>query len=292
MDSDSIGVERRRLPFTLIENAVLEDQELGPVDLLVYIALAKYADSEGVCWPAMATLGKLARCARETVARSISRLEARGYLRRSPRFRDDGGVTSNAYRLMPIEAKRYPSVIQDASPCDSGSHPPVIQDHTNYIQSELEPKKEREERAPARGIRSLPDCAAASEPSSLSSLLSQLKQEARARTCPIVIGRDWREGIGELMKSGTSKGEILQAFQACIESAPEKVTFFPRDFLKWRKVWRERTLKIHQSNQEKTDKEVRERALTAERERILQQREDPRAAAEIAGAIARLPWRR
>ena len=147
MESDSIGVERRRLPFTLIENIVLEDQELGPVDLLVYIALAKHADSDGVCWPSMATLGKLARCARETVARSIAHLGARGYLELTPRFRPDGGVTSNAYRLMPIEVKKYPPVTQDDTPCDSGSHPPVILDHTNYIQSELEPKKEREERA-------------------------------------------------------------------------------------------------------------------------------------------------
>ncbi|MGA9135776.1 MAG: helix-turn-helix domain-containing protein [Candidatus Sulfotelmatobacter sp.] len=292
MESDSVGVERRRLPFTLVENVVLEDQELGPVDLLVYIALAKHADSDGVCWPSMATLGKLARCARETVARSIARLEARGYLRRSPRFRDDGGVTSNAYRLMPIEVKKYPAVTQDDSPCDSESHPPVILDHTNYIQSELEPNKEREERATTRGIRSLPDCAAASEPSSLSSLLSQLKQEAREQTCPFVIGRDWREGIGELVKSGTSEGEILQAFQACIATAPERVTFFPRDFLKWRKVSRERTVKIRQRHQDKTDREVRERELAAEREVILRQREDPRAVAEIAGAIARLPWRR
>src|SRR5271169_5291957 len=72
MESDSVGVERRRLPFTLIENVVLEDQELGPVDVLVYLALAKHADGDGVCWPSMSTIGKLARCARETVARSIT----------------------------------------------------------------------------------------------------------------------------------------------------------------------------------------------------------------------------
>ena len=58
MQSDSIGVERRRLPFTLIENIVLEDQALGPVDILVYLALAKHADGEGTCWPSMATIAK------------------------------------------------------------------------------------------------------------------------------------------------------------------------------------------------------------------------------------------
>src|SRR5208283_3363646 len=111
------------------------------VDLLVYIALAKHADGEGVCWPSMATIGKLARCARETVARSITHLEARGYLKRTARFRPDGGVTSNAYKLMPIEAKRYPPVAQEDIPCDRESHLPVRQDHTNYIQSELDSEK-------------------------------------------------------------------------------------------------------------------------------------------------------
>src|SRR5208283_5308628 len=111
------------------------------VDLLVYIALAKHADGEGVCWPSMATIGKLARCARETVARSITHLEARGYLKRTARFRPDGGVTSNAYKLMPIEARRYPPVIADDTPCLAERHPPVIDDDTNYIQSELESER-------------------------------------------------------------------------------------------------------------------------------------------------------
>ena len=72
MQSDSVGVERRRLPFTLIENIILEDQSLSRVDILVYLAIAKHADGEGTCWPSMATIGKLARCARETVARSLT----------------------------------------------------------------------------------------------------------------------------------------------------------------------------------------------------------------------------
>ena len=93
MQSDSVGVERRRIPFTLIENIILEDQTLSRVDILVYLAIAKHADGEGTCWPSMATIGKLARCAREAVARSLTRLESRGYLKRSapisPRRRCD-----------------------------------------------------------------------------------------------------------------------------------------------------------------------------------------------------------
>ena len=51
MQSDSVTVERRRLPFTLIENVILEDAALGPVDILVYLAIAKHADSGGPVGP-------------------------------------------------------------------------------------------------------------------------------------------------------------------------------------------------------------------------------------------------
>src|SRR5208283_5440651 len=136
MQSDSVAVERRRLPFTLIENIILEDQTLGPVDILVYIALAKHADGEGTCWPSIATIAKIARVCRSKVFQAIKHLEARGYLKRTARFRPNGGVTSNAYRLMPMEAQQYPPVVQENTPRRPGRLAPVAQDDTNYIQSE------------------------------------------------------------------------------------------------------------------------------------------------------------
>ena len=219
MQSDSVGVERRRLPFTLIENIILEDQTLSRVDILVYLAIAKHADGEGTCWPSMATIGKLARCARETVARSLSHLEARGYLKRTARFRPDGGVTSNVYQLMPIGAQPYP-VTQADTPCELESHPPVRHDHTNYIQSELDPEnQEREERVRRPAARlSLPgQTPAPKSVPSLSFLLTRMKQEAQARRAPLVVGRDWSEGIAELARSGIPEDELIQAFTACIE---------------------------------------------------------------------------
>ena len=58
MQSDSVGVERWCLPFTLVESVILEDQALGPADVPVDLAMAKHADGEGVCWPSLATLRK------------------------------------------------------------------------------------------------------------------------------------------------------------------------------------------------------------------------------------------
>ncbi len=137
MQSDSVGVERRRLPFTLIENIILEDQALGPVDVLVYLALAKHADGEGTCWPSMATIARVARVCRSKAFQAIKHLEALGYLKRTARFRPDGGVTSNAYKLIPIEARRYPPVTQNDTP----SLPDTLPPSTGWTRTIFNPNK-------------------------------------------------------------------------------------------------------------------------------------------------------
>src|SRR5208337_3805656 len=110
-------------------------------DILVYLALTKHADLAGTCWPSMATIAKVARVCRSKVFETIKHLEARGYLKRSARFRPDGGVTSNVYHLIPLEAKKYPPVVQDVIPHPPERLPPVHHVDPNYIQSQLDSNK-------------------------------------------------------------------------------------------------------------------------------------------------------
>ena len=296
MQSDSIAVERRRLPFTLIENIVLEDQALGPVDILVYLALAKHSDGEGTCWPSLSTIAKLARVHRSSVAQAIKRLEARGYLRRTARFRPDGGVTSNAYQLIPLETKKYPPVAQDDTPCRIGRLAPVAQDDTNYTHLELDPNEERAEKAPprpAKASQNEQDRSRELAPDPLSPLLERIRQEAQMRGAPpCFIAGGWSSGIRALVTEGVSEEEILRAFTACIEVAPERVTFFPRDFLKWCKVSRTRGLRQQRENPGSQKHQARESERAREREQLLLQREDPYWQEQIAAAVAQLPWRR
>lgn len=295
MQSDSIGVERRRLPFTLIENIILEDQQLGPVDILVYLALAKHADGEGTCWPSMATIAKVARVCRTKAFQAIKHLEACGYLKRTARFRPDGGVTSNAYQLMPLEARRYSPVSQDDTPPLPQQHPPIHQVNTNYTHLELDPCKERALRAPriAQTPQNAPEPSHELASDSLSPLLKRIKQEAQARGAPpCFIAGEWSSGIQALMTNGVSGKEILRAFTACIETAPERVTFFPRDFLKWRKVSRAYRPTQQRENQRREERQAREHDRAREREQLLREREDPYWQEQVAAAIAQLPWRR
>jgi len=287
MESNPVGVERRRLPFTLIENVVLEDLELGPVDILVYIALAKHADGEGTCWPSMATIGRLARCARETVARSITHLEARGYLKRTARFRPDGGVTSNVYKLMPIEAKIYPPVAQDDIPCDLGSHPPVRQNHTNYIQSEQDPPKGETAARPVKPSR------CASSPPLAVYPEDQVIQELAIPG--LVHDRRFREGARSLLAEGKTSTELILAVRTAAGDPREcgGLSFIADRFPRWVRKAKEYERQHQQTQkQEAAAAERIERARSAEEERvrILTEQESIEGRQIVAAAIARLPW--
>jgi GntR family transcriptional regulator len=278
MESDSIGVASRRLPFTLIENVVLEDLELGPVDVLVYIALAKHADREGTCWPSMATIGKLARCARQTVARSIAHLEARGYLKRTARFRPDGGVTSNVYQLMTLKAERHPPVTQDDTPCPPARQAPVIDGDTNYIQSERDQKK-----GGARDAHCAP--LPASHPE------NQVIKEL-AEIPDLVHDRRFREGCRRLLAEGIPPAQLVQAVKAAAEDPRERggLSFIADRFPRWQRKTRELKKRLEAPTVE--EREEKERRYEEDRARIMAEQDSDEGRALVAAACARLPWRR
>jgi hypothetical protein len=99
-------------------------------------------------------------------------------------------------------------------------------------------------------------------------------------------------GIQALITGGVSEEEILKAFMACIETAPERVTFFPRDFLKWRKLSRAHGPREQREDQDREERQLLERDRAREREQLLREREDPYWQERIEAAVAQLPWRR
>ena len=128
---------------------------------------------------------------------------------------------------------------------------------------------------------------------SLSGLLERIKQEAQARGAPpCFIAGGWAIGIQALVAGGVSQEEILKAFTACIETAPDRVTFFPKDFLKWRKVSRTRVIRKQREHQRSKERQARECDCAREWEQALRDREDPYWQEQVEAAVAQLPWRR
>jgi len=67
---------RRRESFTMVENSVADDARVTGGDLLVFIALARYANCDtGRAWPSVETLGKVSRRSRPMVIESLRHLE-------------------------------------------------------------------------------------------------------------------------------------------------------------------------------------------------------------------------
>ena len=290
MRSDSVGVERRRLPFTLVENVIIEDQELGAVDVLVYLALAKHADGEGVCWPSLPTLAKIARVHRSSVAHAIKHLEARGYLKRTPRFRPDGGVTSNAYRLMPLTSEKYPPVAQEAAPRRPGRRGLVAQDDANHIQSEQDsPKGEPQDHTDQLSPQLAPPPSAAQPEEQVLADLADVSG--------LVHDRRFREGARHLLAQGKTPEDLVKAVQAAVRDPQEcgGLSFIADRFPRWARKARDQERQQQQAEKQETAAAERvERARTAEEERvrILAEQESEVGRQIVTAAIARLPWNR
>lgn len=65
----------------------------------VYMYLKNRAGRDGKCWPAIRTISRDMALSRSTVKRALDELCGAGLLTREPRRRDNGGRTSNLYRL-------------------------------------------------------------------------------------------------------------------------------------------------------------------------------------------------
>ena len=65
----------------------------------VYMYLKDRADRDGKCWPAIKTIAKELGLSSSTVKRALNELCQAGLLTKESRWRENGGRTSNLYRI-------------------------------------------------------------------------------------------------------------------------------------------------------------------------------------------------
>lgn len=61
--------------------------------------LRSMSASKGECWPGIKTIARDLGFSRSTVKRAVKDLEKHGYLEKELRYRDNGSLTSNLYRI-------------------------------------------------------------------------------------------------------------------------------------------------------------------------------------------------
>ena len=110
--------------FACVPHALLEAPDIAASEFAVLVALYSYADSEGKCWPSLASIARRAHLAKRSTVRVLSSLEKNGYLARLKRFEKGSReltstlYTLNIYRLgigsdrlsLPRDAKTLPKV--------------------------------------------------------------------------------------------------------------------------------------------------------------------------------------
>ena len=92
-DHDGVG------GFAAVPRWLIREAPLSGNALLVLIALAARENRAGECWPSHATLAAEARMSEKSVRRALDELRDAGHVSWERRHREDGGKSSNHYRV-------------------------------------------------------------------------------------------------------------------------------------------------------------------------------------------------
>jgi biotin operon repressor len=119
--------------FCIIPARAIGDQRLNRTDIMVLNCLGLFGDKHGWCFPSTAKIAETIQCHRTSVSKSISALVECGYVEVRARYRNDGGQTSNEYRILfdapqsgelpPIDVQEAIDTI-DSTPCSENATPP------------------------------------------------------------------------------------------------------------------------------------------------------------------------
>ena len=80
-------------------DSVYKDQELSHRAKSVYIYLKDHANKECTCWPGINAIASGLNLSRSTVKRAMDDLVKAGLVEKSSRWRENGSLTSNLYRI-------------------------------------------------------------------------------------------------------------------------------------------------------------------------------------------------
>ena len=78
---------------------IYNDPELSAKAKQVLVYLHDRANKDGESWYAIGTMAKDLSLSRSTIKRALAELTRRGRVEKQARFRENGGCTSNCYRM-------------------------------------------------------------------------------------------------------------------------------------------------------------------------------------------------
>lgn len=113
--------------FCIIPARALGDKRLNRTDIMVLNALGMFGDKEGWSFPSTSTIADMIDAHRTSVSKAIASLVECGYVESRPRYREDGGQTSNEYRILFDAPATQGTLNLDAPQMPaSGNNTPVV----------------------------------------------------------------------------------------------------------------------------------------------------------------------
>jgi len=94
--------EGRKFNFTMLENDIIDNiDRYNKSEVLAYMVLARYANSDDSCYPSYKTIAAKMRCSRQTAIDAIDSLEKKGVIKKQIRKNENNKENnSNIYKLV------------------------------------------------------------------------------------------------------------------------------------------------------------------------------------------------
>lgn len=86
--------------FSITQAKAVSDSRVSDSLYRTLSALGVFSDKDGWCFPAQETIAVMVGKTRQTINEHIAQLVELGYLEKRAQFKEDGGQTSNLYRLI------------------------------------------------------------------------------------------------------------------------------------------------------------------------------------------------
>jgi DNA-binding MarR family transcriptional regulator len=133
MMSDALSSAERTQPFTMVFNAVIDQYQLNPFELALYVAIARHVNrGSGVAFPTYTRLQEVTGQARATVSKYLQSLERKRLIHITRRFRAGTKARAvNHYRLLD-PADRQLTLEEAVQPGSSRCEPQVVHEADNH----------------------------------------------------------------------------------------------------------------------------------------------------------------
>lgn len=153
--TDDNGVEIVGGHWAQIPEALLFDPTISASAIRVYGILMRYGSTPGSCYPSRATIAEHMGASERSVSPWLTELETGGWMDRVPRFRPDGGQTSNGYRLYLVPRSSVGAPTPGKAPRPSSHEVPPPTPTSDAKESQVEREPVEREGSYARGQQTL-----------------------------------------------------------------------------------------------------------------------------------------